>query len=305
MTLPNAVTKTHLDSGADDPAQARVELAAGLDAINALITHLGTSTLTSGSAVASATGGLEVSSGSLRTALSFLGKSAGYTAVAGDRGRVINFTTAGVTLALTAAATLGDGWWCIAANAASSGVVTIDPNGAETIDGATTITLQPGEACLIICSGTLFRTVGRRPAADYFSAHKNGSNQGSITNGNTHKITFGSEEADTAGVFDTSTSRFVPPAGQRWHLAANIQTTDGSDGMILTLHIYKNGSAYKDGQRIVIGVATSAGAGIAGVIVEGNGTDYYEVHFSLGNSVATRTIDGTAARTWFTGHRLG
>lgn len=305
MSLPADATKTHLDAGTDDPAQARIELAALIDKFNSLLAHLAGSTLTSGSSVAAATGGLEVSGTSLRTSLSFSTQTGAYTALAADRGRVINFTTAGVTLGFAAAATLGDGWWCIAANAASSGVVTVDPNGAETIDGATTITLQPGEACLIICSGTLFRTVGRRPAADYFSAHKNGSNQGSITNGNTHKITFGSEEADTAGVFDTSTSRFVPPAGQRWHLAANIQTTDGSDGMILTLHIYKNGSAYKDGQRIVVGGATNAGAGIAGVIVEGNGTDYYEVHLSLSNSVATRTIDGTAARTWFTGHRLG
>lgn len=65
--------------------------------------------------------------------------------------------TGAVTLNLTAAATLTDGWalWV----RANGGAVTIDPNGAETIDGAATFVLADGQAALIICNGSTFYTV--------------------------------------------------------------------------------------------------------------------------------------------------
>lgn len=68
--------------------------------------------------------------------------------------------TSTFTQTLTAAATLGDGWQCGYRND-GGGVITLDPNASETIDGATTITLRPGEACLIKCDGTNFKTIGR------------------------------------------------------------------------------------------------------------------------------------------------
>lgn len=88
-------------------------------------------------------------------------QSSGYTALAADRETLIRFTTAGVTLGFTAAATLGADWFCYVRNSASTGVLTLDPNSTEQIDGATTITLQPGESCAVICNGTSFETVGR------------------------------------------------------------------------------------------------------------------------------------------------
>lgn len=86
-------------------------------------------------------------------------KTTGYTAVAGDLGSVISFTTAGVTLALTAAATLGNGWWCMIKNNAASGVITINPNGSETLDTFATRKLRPGDSVTIICDGTNFHTI--------------------------------------------------------------------------------------------------------------------------------------------------
>lgn len=47
MTLPSNITKDHLDQSSDDPKQARAELVAAIDAINALINHLGLSVVTS------------------------------------------------------------------------------------------------------------------------------------------------------------------------------------------------------------------------------------------------------------------
>lgn len=90
-------------------------------------------------------------------------KSAGYTAVAGDRGKLIDFT-ATATLALTAAATLGDGWFCAVRNSTASGVVTIDPNSSEVIDGGATLALAASESWLVVCDGSAFKTVGRSVA---------------------------------------------------------------------------------------------------------------------------------------------
>lgn len=87
-----------------------------------------------------------------------------YTAVAGDKGDIIRFTGAGgVNLNLTAAATLGDGWFCWLRND-SSGDITVDPNAAETINGSATLVVEAGQAVGIWCNGTLFYTVGE-PAA--------------------------------------------------------------------------------------------------------------------------------------------
>jgi hypothetical protein len=302
MTVHSAVTKVHLDSGGDDPAQARAEIAALVDALNTLRTHLLTSTITSGSSVASATGGVEVSSTDLRTTLSVAAKSATYTALTTDRAKVLNFTSAGFDLDFTAAATLGDGWWCVVLNSASSGALALDPNSTENINGSSSsLNLHPGDMALVFCNGTgLFAFVSR--AGDYFHVHKNGSNQGSISNGDT-QITFGTEDADTAGVFNTGTSRFVPAAGQRWHISATLHTTDGNDQMFVRAVIYKNGSVFKRGAAQNSGNAVLVGCSVDAV-VEGNGTDYYEIYFTLSNSVATRTIDGGSDDTYFQGVRF-
>jgi hypothetical protein len=67
--------------------------------------------------------------------------------------------TSTFTQTLTAAATLGDGWHCFYRND-GSGVITIDPNSTETIDGGLVLTLNPGEGCRIVCNGSAFKTQG-------------------------------------------------------------------------------------------------------------------------------------------------
>jgi hypothetical protein len=77
----------------------------------------------------------------------------------GDYGRTFN-CTGSFTQTFPAAATLTDGFWCEFINS-GAGVITLDPNGAETIDGVATIRLLPGEACIVNCSGSVLVTVGR------------------------------------------------------------------------------------------------------------------------------------------------
>lgn len=87
-------------------------------------------------------------------------KNGAYTVVANDRAGTIVWTGGVGTFTLTAAATLTDGWYALFANQ-GSGNLTIDPNGAETIDGDATLTLSPEESCFIICDGSNFYTVGQ------------------------------------------------------------------------------------------------------------------------------------------------
>lgn len=80
-------------------------------------------------------------------------KGAGYTVVANDNMTVFN-CTAGLTLALTAAATLGNQHMFVVIG--NGGAVVIDPNGAETINGASSITVPDGGVALVFCNGSLF-----------------------------------------------------------------------------------------------------------------------------------------------------
>ena len=79
------------------------------------------------------------------------------TILAGSDHRKTFLATSTFTQTLTAAATLGDGWFCYYRND-GAGVITIDPNSSETIDGATTLLLNPGESCRICCNGSAFKT---------------------------------------------------------------------------------------------------------------------------------------------------
>ncbi len=91
-----------------------------------------------------------------------LDKSGAYTVVAADCGKVINATTGTWSLSLTAAATLGDGFHFALQNS-GSGVITIDPNASETVDGATTLAIAAGRFCIVYCDGSKFSTTYSPP----------------------------------------------------------------------------------------------------------------------------------------------
>jgi hypothetical protein len=104
---------------------------------------------TDGTSVAFAYAGYERE---VRSSNTVLGKA--------DAGKLLDFTST-FTQTLDAAATLGNGWTIAFRN--STGYITIDPNGAETVDGAATLVILPGESGLLCCNGTSFFTVGLAP----------------------------------------------------------------------------------------------------------------------------------------------
>lgn len=84
-------------------------------------------------------------------------KTSAYTLTGADKGALIDCTGTW-TLGFDAAATLGTGWWCYVRNT-GSGDITIDPNGSELIDGASTLVMKPGLIYLLQCDGVAFTTV--------------------------------------------------------------------------------------------------------------------------------------------------
>jgi len=77
------------------------------------------------------------------------------TLISSDQGKLVNCSGT-FTLSVTAAATLGNGWWCYVRNT-GTGVVTLDPNGAETVDGVATGPVAG--TILLACNGTSFTAI--------------------------------------------------------------------------------------------------------------------------------------------------
>ena len=79
------------------------------------------------------------------------------TAISSDRAKVLTLSGT-FTLGTTAAATLGAGWWCYLQNI-GTGTITLDPNGAETVDGQASGSIYPGFVFLFQCDGAGFSLV--------------------------------------------------------------------------------------------------------------------------------------------------
>ena len=112
--------------------------------------------------------GLLGADGAVATALATLGapfsshaeKTAAYTVNLGDRGRLISASgTGGWTLSLPMAATAGAGFVFCLRNA-STGNITIDPSGAELVNGQATLVVGPGGDAMVLCTNADWVVVG-------------------------------------------------------------------------------------------------------------------------------------------------
>lgn len=125
-------------------------------------------TLTAGTGISitNGSGAITIASTGGSATLTISNKTGAYTVVAGDNGTIINCTSGTFTVSLTAAATLGSGFNCWVWNT-GTGVITIDPSGAEQIDGLTTIVLRPFEGTQIVCNGTGWNTGDKKTMQFY------------------------------------------------------------------------------------------------------------------------------------------
>ena len=85
--------------------------------------------------------------------------SVNYTAGTQDRAKMFNWTAAGGTLTLPDATLVGNNWFIYLRNS-GSGAIVADAPGGETIDGAGSLSFQPGESAIIVSDGVNFHTIG-------------------------------------------------------------------------------------------------------------------------------------------------
>lgn len=133
-----------------------------------------------------------------------------------------------------------------------------------------------------------------------FSVHRNGVNF-NVNNTTFTQIAFTTKDFDQNTSFSTGTSRFTPPSG-KYLLQASAGQTGGVANQRLVMLLYKNGVAFKDYSTTTGGAAAFGVTGC--VVVDANGTDYFEVYLYQDSGGAT-TMSGATVDTYFTGFRIG
>lgn len=81
------------------------------------------------------------------------------TATAAYRAQAYVWTGGAGTLTLQPSTTLGNNWFVMVRNS-GTGALTIAGSGGDTINGSSTLSMQPGDSAMVVCSGSTFYTVG-------------------------------------------------------------------------------------------------------------------------------------------------
>jgi hypothetical protein len=151
----------------------------------------------------------------------------------------------------------------------SSVVISGDTSGAITlaapaVSGTNTATL-PAATGTVMVSGNM-------PA---FSATKVSATQ-SITSNTWTKVTFDTEEFDTANCFASST--FTPTVAGYYQVNGVVDIYPSVAGSRSAIRIYKNGSNYKSGNDIQIATQVEIGVVVSAVCYCNGTTDYLELY---------------------------
>ena len=191
-----------------------------------------------------------------------------------------------------------------------AGILTLTHNATSLIlPGGATITTAAGDCALFESEGSgNWRCVNYQRASVAplnsniaFLANKNNVDQ-TLSDETWTKLTFGTETFDNGGYYDTSTSRWTPPAGTylingRWGTSAFGTANVGSIGIYVNgSRVYSNTIADGNGTRDFTAAITQ--------IMTLNGTDYVELWGYVNTAGASQDIDGAAEFTTFSGSRL-
>lgn len=182
----------------------------------------------------------------------------------------------------------------------ANATVTVQYNDNATIRIIVKIILLPGQSLCysaqngwIIPGGTLFG--GNKGS---FRANKNNVDQTAIATATTTKLTFTTEVFDTGNYYDSTNSKWTPPAGSVLLNASVWYSAGAVVGSSAQIQIYKNGAQ--------LGSATQIAGSVSEVIPEAtiidtaNGTDYYEI-YAYAAGAGNKTASGTVGLTWFCG----
>lgn len=234
-----------------------------------------------------------------------------YTLGVPDRAGNFVWNGASGTLAFLAAADAGNGYFALVRNG-GSGQLTLNPAGSETINGASTLVLQPNDSVIVISSGTDWYTIGYGQDAvfafDYTSISLTGEvDDYTLTGAELNRISY-----SFTGVLTTDMDIIVPATTQQYWVSNN---TTGSfafsvraTGQVTGVPILSGERAilYCDGTNVVSattgGVATpiavadgGTGATTAGgALINLGGTTIGIGVFTAATAALARTAIGAA-----------
>ena len=153
-----------------------------------------------------------------------------FTADSTYRAKTIVWTGGVGTIALDPAATLGDDWFMLVRNG-GTGLLTIDPNGAELINAAASLSLQIDDSAIVCCSGTAFFTIGLGQATTFAYSQLTLP----VTSGSTYTLTPSQAQNTIIKVTGTSINSNVTvvlPAAVQVYFVLN--QTSGTANVIFT-----------------------------------------------------------------------
>jgi hypothetical protein len=110
--------------------------------------------------------GVKAIATTLNQSMAVSDKSTDYTVGVADRSSMLNWTGGAGTFTLPAASTAANDWFFQTRNS-GTGALVLDPPGGETIDGASTLTLNPGDSCIVTTNGTDYFSVGFGQSAEF------------------------------------------------------------------------------------------------------------------------------------------
>ena len=177
---------------------------------------------------------------------------------------------------LPVASSLGDNWFCFFKNN-GSGSYTISTSGSDTIDLATDKLFQPNEACIIICTGNEYVTIGYGTSTSFFftALTKN------VTSGN---YTLSTSEATTI------IQEYVG------NLTGNVTVTYPP---VVALYVVSN-QVTANGHTLTITTGVAGGANA--IVPSGNqvtlicdGTNFYNANTVQSGASVSALADGTVS----------
>ena len=172
-----------------------------------------------------------------------------YTAGASDRAKMFVWTGGLGTLTLPTASSVG-GDWFIAVRNGGSGNLVIDPQGLETINGAASLTLTPGDSATAVTDGTSWYTLGLGQSAvfafDYTSINLAGqSGNYTLSGAELNRIAY-----EFTGAIVGNVEIIVPKTTQQYWVTND--TTGGSFTLRVRTNTQTPGVLVARGSRAIL-----------------------------------------------------
>lgn len=198
--------------------------------------------------------GLKAIGTMLATATPVTSFNSNYVAGVNDRAKLFVWTGAGGTFGITDVADLGDDWFVMLRNE-GTGAIVVNPAGSPTINGAATLSFQPGDSAVLVTDGTNFYTVGFGQSAtfafDYTVISVAGTGDYTLTGSELNRIAY-----NFTGVLTGNRAVIVPATVQQYWVTNSTTgaftfTIKTAAGTGVTLAAGQRAIFYCDGTNVV------------------------------------------------------